>query len=126
MVAAHMGTGAFFDREDFFPHMIDLVRRFPRLYCDTAVMASVFRWRTLRRLLDTPEVLDRTLHASDFPFPSNAATHWNQISFGELLSLASERNLLDRDLLLKRALDMPREVFQRGAKLLAAEGVLAS
>jgi len=118
VVAAHSGTAAFFDREDFFPHMITLVRRFPNLYCDTAVMASMFRWRALPRLLDTPEVLGRAIHGSDFPFPANALVHWNRLSRSMLLSLLSERNLLERDYRLKRAIGIPAEVFGRGAMLL--------
>ncbi len=121
VVAAHSGTAAFFDKEDFFPHMIKMVRRFPSLYCDTSIMASMFRWRTLPRLLDTPEVLARAVHASDFPFPSNALVHWNRLSSATLLSLGSEHNLLERDYRLKQAIGLPTGVFERGAKLLAEQ-----
>lgn len=120
VIAAHAGTRAFFDKEDFFPNFVRLVRQFPRLYCDTAVLADRFRWRTLPRILETPEVLERTIHASDFPFPSNALVFWNRLSLSQFLSLLSERNLLERDYRLKQALGLPPEVFLRGAKLLSS------
>ncbi|HUG81992.1 MAG TPA: amidohydrolase family protein [Bryobacterales bacterium] len=118
VVAAHTGTAAFFDKESFFPHMISMLDRFPRLYYDTSIMASMFRWRTLPRLLEMPQVLARAIHASDYPFPSNAVVHWNRLSSATTLALASERNLLERDYRLKKAIGLPKEVFERGAKLL--------
>ncbi len=118
VVAAHTGTAAFFDKESFFPHMISMLERFPKLYYDTSIMASMFRWRTLPRLLEMPEVLARAIHASDFPFPSNAMVHWNRLSPVTMLSLASESNLLERDYRLKQAIGLPRDVFERGARLL--------
>ena len=95
-----------------------MVQRFPNFYGDTSIMASMFRWRTLPELLDTPEVLDRALHASDFPFPSNALVHWSRLAPGVLLSTVSEKNLLERDFRLKRALGFPKEYFERGTRLL--------
>jgi hypothetical protein len=64
-------------------------------------------------------VLERTLHGSDFPFPSNALVFWNRLAFSDLFSLLSERNLIERDYRIKRALGMPAEVFERGARLLS-------
>ena len=86
-------------------------------------MASLARWRTLPRLLGTPEVLARAVHASDFPFPSNALVHWNRLPPEVLLSLVSERNLLERDYRLKQAIGLPSEVFERGARLLSEQAV---
>jgi predicted TIM-barrel fold metal-dependent hydrolase len=119
VVAAHAGMGSFFDREDFFPNLVAMVAKYPRLYCDTAILASTLRWRNVPRLLASPEVLARTLHASDFPFPSNALVFWNRLAPATLLALLSERNLFERDWRLKQALGMPPEVFERAAQLLA-------
>jgi hypothetical protein len=90
------------------------MRRHERLYCDTAVLGSMFRWRNLPRLLADEVVLARTLHASDWPFPSNPAVFWNRLPPGTLAALAGERNLLARDLRLKQALGLPAASFERG------------
>lgn len=119
VIAAHSGMSAFFDREDFFPQLPALVRRFPNLYCDTAVLGDRFRWRNLPRLMESPEVLERTIYGSDTPFPSNALVFWNRLAPSKLLSLVSETNLFERDYRLKQALGLSAEVFQRGAKLLS-------
>ena len=122
VIAAHGGMGAFFDKEDFFPNLVHLVRLFPNLYCDTAVLASMFRWRNVPRLLETPEALGRAIHASDIPFPSNPLVFWNRLPPSVLFTLLGERNLFERDYRLKKALGMPEETFVRGAKLL---GIIA-
>lgn len=114
VVAAHSGFGSFLDGRDFFPSLQDLVRRYDRLYCDTAVLASTFRWRNLPRLLADDAVLARTIHGSDWPFPSNAAVFWNRLSPGALAELLEERNLFARDLELKRALGLPDACLTRG------------
>lgn len=119
VLASHSGTSNFNEPEDFFPHLLPMIRRFPNFYCDTAVLAERLRWRALPRLLREPEILARTLHASDIPFPPNTMVFWNRLSYGKLFRLATEENLFERDYRLKQALGVPKEVFERGAKLLA-------
>lgn len=124
VIAAHSGMGSFLDtrpfREDFFQNLINLIGRFPNLYCDTAVLASMFRWRNLPRILEEGTVLQRLIHGSDWPFTSNALVFWNRLAPLRLLSLCAERNLLERDYQLKRSLGIPNAVFERGAKLLGS------
>ncbi len=123
VVAAHSGMSAFFDKEEFFPQLVLLVRRFPNLYCDTAVLGDKFRWRNLPLLTGTAEVLQRTIYASDTPFPSNALVSWNRLRPAQLLSLLSETNLFERNYRLQQALALPAEAFQRGASVLSLAGI---
>ena len=118
VIASHSGFGSLIDEEDFFLHMLPLVRRFPNYYCDTAALAITFRFRSLPRILAEPEVLERTIHASDIPFPSNPMVFWNRLPYGKLFELATEENLFERDYRLKLALGVPAAVFERGGKLL--------
>jgi uncharacterized protein len=122
VIAAHAGMGSFLDRrpfrDDFFRNLVDLARRFPRLYCDTAVLASLFRWPALPRLLDEPALADRVIYASDWPFTSNAMVFWNRLRPGLVLALSSQTNLFERDYQLKLALGLPRDAFERGLRLL--------
>jgi predicted TIM-barrel fold metal-dependent hydrolase len=118
VIASHSGFGSLVDSENFFPALPDLVRRFPNLYCDTAALALTFRYRALPSLLEEPEVLERTIHASDIPFPSDPMVFWNRLSYRQLYPLATERNLFERDYRLKLALGVPAAAFRRGAWLL--------
>ena len=118
VIASHSGMSNFNEPEDFFPHLLPMVRRFPNLYCDTAVLAETVRWRTIPRMIQEPEIMARTIHASDIPFPANPIVFWNRLPYGELFRLATEENLFERDYRLKLALGVPAAVFERGAKLL--------
>ena len=123
VVAAHAGMGGFFDEKEeyqhFFPNLVRLMGRFPNLYCDTSFIASMLYWRSFPRLLEESTVLERTVYASDWPWPSNALVFWNRLAPGKLLALCSEANLFERDYRLKQALGLPVEAFERGAQLLA-------
>jgi predicted TIM-barrel fold metal-dependent hydrolase len=122
VIASHSGFGSVIDEEDFFSSLLPLIRRFPRLYCDTAALALTFRWRSLPRLLLESEILARTIHASDVPFPSDPMVFWSRLPYGTLFELATESNLFERDYRLKLALGMPPAVFERSAKLLGENG----
>ena len=65
--SARFESKAFLDKEDFFPNLVHLVGLFPNLYCDTAVLASRFRWRNLPRLLETPEHFSRMAKKLEVP-----------------------------------------------------------
>ena len=70
VVAAHCGTCAFFDPEDYYPHFVTMMNRHENLLGDTAIMASLIRWFSLRRLSREPDPLrQRIVHGSDYPFP---------------------------------------------------------
>ncbi len=118
VIAAHAGMGTFLDSVDFFPALVELIQDYPRLYCDSSVLAATSYWRSLPRILEQDLVMERLIHGSDFPFPSNALAFWNRLPPMDLLRLSSEPNLLERDFRLKLALGLPAEVFERGARLL--------
>jgi predicted TIM-barrel fold metal-dependent hydrolase len=122
VVAAHAGMGSFLDatpfRADMLRRLAALAERYPRLYCDTAVLASMFRWRTLPMLLRETALAGRILYASDWPFTSNALVFWNRLRPTTTLALAAERNLFRRDAALKLAIGLPPEALRRGADLI--------
>jgi predicted TIM-barrel fold metal-dependent hydrolase len=120
VIAAHTGTRAFFNppAEDHFPDFVALAAKHARLYADTAVLGSQFRWRCIPEIVSTPAVLPRMIHASDWPFPANAMVFWHRLHPFTVVSLMAEQNLFVRDLRLKLALGMPAESFARIGALL--------
>jgi len=123
VVAAHTGMGSFLDvnvfRDDMLQNLIELISRFDNLYCDSAVLASTFRWQNLPRIMQEPSVLARLVHGSDWPFTSNPVVFWNRLAPWEVASLSAETNLFERDYRLKRGLGLPADVFERATLLYA-------
>jgi hypothetical protein len=120
VIAAHAGTKAFFDppAEDHFPELVEMMARQPRLYADTAILGSLFRWRCVPEIVRTPDAVSRMLHASDWPFPSNAMVFWHRLHPFSLVELMAEKNLFVRDFRLKQALGLPSEAFGQMGKLI--------
>jgi hypothetical protein len=120
VIAAHAGTKAFFDprAEDHFPSLVEMMARQPQLYADTAILGSLFRWRCVPEIVRTPGALPRMLHASDWPFPSNALVFWHRLHPFTVVGLMAEKNLLVRDFRLKKALGMPPGSFDQMSQLI--------
>ena len=103
VVAAHCGTCAFFDPEDYYPRFVQMMARYPNLYGDTAILATLTRWRALGRLSREPAVLkNRILHGSDYPFPPSTLPYLFRVG----LLPPERRNPLDLDLRIKQSFDL--------------------
>jgi predicted TIM-barrel fold metal-dependent hydrolase len=113
VIACHAGTGWKTDKPDQFPEFLALLKRYPKLWGDTAVLGTAGRVRDFYRLLDTPRAQARLLHGSDFPFP--VAPWAFAARFGEKAArrINRERNWLKKDLDLKEALRIGRASAKR-------------
>ncbi|MEX2317616.1 MAG: amidohydrolase family protein [Pirellulales bacterium] len=103
VIAAHCGTCAFFDREDYYSNFIEMMNRYENLYGDTAIMASLIRWTSLKRLSrENASIRGRILHGSDYPFPPARLPYL----FRTGLFPRERRNPLNMDLCIKRHFDL--------------------
>lgn len=102
VIAAHCGTCAFFDPENYYPHFVQMMREYDNLFGDTAIMASLIRWNSLRRLSrEDPQITSRILHGSDYPFPPSRLPYlWRTGLFPR-----ERHNALDMDLRIKTSFD---------------------
>jgi predicted TIM-barrel fold metal-dependent hydrolase len=118
IIAAHCGTCGFFDRENYYPNFVRMMRRYDNLYGDTAIMASLIRWFALRRLSREEEPLRaRILHGSDYPFPPARLPYLFRIG-----PFPPERkNSLSLDLRIKRSFAFGPK-YERGILELLANG----
>jgi hypothetical protein len=104
IVACHAGTGWATDTPDQLPEFLALLRRYPKLWGDTAVLGTAGRVRDFGRLLEDPSVRARLLHGSDFPFPAAPMAFRARIGDEAAERIGRERNWLKKDLDLKEAL----------------------
>jgi predicted TIM-barrel fold metal-dependent hydrolase len=103
VVAAHCGTCAVFDPEDYYPRFVRMMERYPNLYGDTAILASLIRWSALRRLSREPAALrGRIVHGSDYPFPPAVLPYALRVG----LFPPERANPLDLDLRIKLSFDL--------------------
>ena len=115
VIAAHCGTCAFFDPEDYFPHFVEMMRRYDNLFGDTAVMASLIRPRSLARLSGQDESLrERILHGSDYPLPPSRLPYLLRTG----LFPPERKNPFDLDLRIKRSFELGSGYEHRIAELL--------
>lgn len=115
VIAAHCGTCAFFDREDYYPRFIEMMHRYENLYGDTAILAGTVRWNALKRLSREPEFIRaRILHGSDYPLPPGRLPYLARTG----LFPPERRNPLDLDWRIKASFDIGERYGDRVLELL--------
>ena len=120
VIAAHCGTCAFFDREDYYPNFVEMMNRYDKLFGDTAVMASTVRWFSLKKLsLESDSLKSRILHGSDYPLPPARLPYIKQTG----LFPPERENPLDLDLRIKESFGFGPLYTSRAAELLGFEPV---
>lgn len=119
VICAHTATRVHGRREpDQIPTLRTLLDRFPHLWVDNSGLANLSRFAHLPRLARDAELADRTLYGSDWPVPSNSFYYWRSLGPRRIARLESERNLLQRDVALKRALGFPDATLTRARHVL--------
>ena len=87
------------------------------LYADVAALAAPSKIHGFREILRTPAVWPKLVYGSDFPIPCVPVAFRDRLG-PRYRRVAAERNWIDRDVLLKRAVGLPDDVFTRAAGLL--------
>ena len=122
VVAAHCGTCAFFDHENYYPNFIRMMRRYDNLYGDTAIMASLIRWLSLKRLSrESDSIRARIVHGSDYPFPPSRLPYLLRSG----LFPTERKNPLDLDLRIKRSFQLGSRYESRILELMGIAHVNA-
>lgn len=118
VVACHAGTGWPSDTPDQLPAFANLLKRYPKLWGDTAVLGTAGRQRDFYRLLDDPALRSRLLHGSDFPFPVSPSSFNERLNKDQLKKLASVRSWIGKDYQLKEELGIGRESAERAWRVI--------
>ncbi len=121
VVACHSGTGWPTDAPDQLPEFFALLKAYPNLWGDTAVLGTTGRERDFGRLLENPRARGRLLHGSDFPFFATPRAFAERIGEAKAQALEKERNWLKKDFELKEALGIGRAGADRAFELAAAK-----
>ena len=119
VIAAHCATRSGLNDPDYFPHFVEMLRRYPKLYGDTSAFNLPARGRHIQTCLQ-PDVQERLIHGSDLPVPIQGLWAWVRgfISFRDYLRCRGIRNGIERDFQLKKAMGFGAEHFTRVGSLL--------
>ena len=119
VIAAHAGTSGHYFDTNYMTETAEMLRKYPNLYVDNSGMNTPIRSRHFKRFLGD-EFTGRTVHGSDLPI--GISPLWVRmrgfISHDGYKSARAEKNLLERDVLIKKALGFSDETFTLLGKLL--------
>ena len=98
-----------------------LLIEFPNLYSDISSLTQINKLGYLDEALQRPEFRGRLLYGTDFPLINTMLVSpyysTGRLSWRQMHDIAALRNPWDRDVLLKQALGVPRNVFERPIQL---------
>lgn len=119
VICAHSGTRVPYRRDpDQLPLVRQMLRDHPHFWLDNSGMSNPSRFVHLPRLARDAELVERTLHGSDFPVPTNASYYVHRLGLKRVVALERLRNPLQRDVEIKRDLGYPDAVLTRPAEVL--------
>ncbi|MBT7068483.1 MAG: amidohydrolase family protein [Verrucomicrobia bacterium] len=117
VIAAHCGTHLFLHEPSHFHAWAALARKYENLYGDSGAFSIVTRIPWLRRILRDEVLRAKLLYGSDFPGIPSPSWCW-QLGLKQMRDLSEITNPLERNVRVMKALDVPREAFERVESLL--------
>jgi len=122
VIAAHVASTGETEGKPDIERLARLMGEFPNLYSEISSLTQVNKLGYLRTALTRPEIAGRLCYGSDFPLINTAlVSPWYfplNLTREQMESLSGIENPWDRDVALKQALGVPREIFARTANLL--------
>lgn len=123
VIAAHISSSGEEEGEDNFHRILPLFRKYPNLYADISALTQVNRLGYLKQALSLGYLKGRLIYGSDWPlqfFPLVSPWyHALHARMADLRYVSKQENLWDRDVLLKKAIGVPEEVFRTTESILA-------
>ena len=118
VIMAHCGTKSGIFDQNWFPAFIKLAREYPNCYGDNSAFCTPGRSRWHARALREEGLTEKLVHGSDYPVPPNPWCSLFRLGWSRTRKLARIWSFLECDVMTKRALGYPDDVFLRAAKLL--------
>ncbi len=125
VIAAHAATTGKSEGEANMLRLIRMFADYPNLYTDISSLTQANKLRYLPRLM-RHDIHDRLVYGTDFPLintPLVSAWYYSlHLSTIQLWKISRQLNCWDRDVLLKSALAVPGQAFNRWDTLTAVKG----
>ena len=123
VIAAHAATTGRFHGERSLNRLARLMVKYPNLYADISSLTQINKAGDLGLVLGRPEMKHRLIYGTDFPLTNMpvlvSAWHFpHRLSLHQIRAISAIRNPWDRDVALKQALGVPREVWTTADKII--------
>ncbi|NRA68067.1 MAG: amidohydrolase family protein [Pseudobacteriovorax sp.] len=120
IIAAHSATGVIGTGEMNQRNLLrQMLADFPNLWVDNSGICNPGRFFNLIPLTKCPDILERTIYGSDFPVPCNAFYYLKDFGARKVFELERIRNIIDRDIAIKRRAGYQEETITNAPKVLA-------
>ena len=120
VIAAHIATTGESDGQDNFERILPMFNQYDNLYTDISSLTQINKLGYLRRALDVKDLQERMIYGTDWPlqyFPITSPWyHVHEIGFMNAWRISHINNVWDRDIELKRAYGVNKNVFIRAAE----------
>jgi predicted TIM-barrel fold metal-dependent hydrolase len=122
VIAAHIATTGDSENESNFQRILPLFDKYPNLYSDISSLTQINKLGFLEKAVKDSRLQGRLLYGSDFPlvnmilvspyyFPLN-------LTIKQMRTISKMSNPWDRDIALKQLLGVPKDIFEKSAKIL--------
>ncbi|MDQ8181169.1 amidohydrolase family protein [Pelagicoccus sp. SDUM812005] len=122
VIAAHVASAGENEGQCNVERLLELMPRFPNLVADISTLTQFNRKRFLPRVLREERLRGRLLYGTDHPLTNtpmvSAWLYPLRLTLGQMWRISRVGNPWDRDVMLKAALGVPAEVFERSGRYL--------
>lgn len=116
VIAAHVATTGESEGEPHFLRIQPMFDEFPNLYADISSLTQINKRGYLKRILENGKHLDRMIYGTDWPLQSfplvSPYYHLDVIGLGGAKLVSSFENEWDRDVVLKKEIGVPEQIFR--------------
>ena len=118
VIAAHSACSGRSHGERNYDRFLRLCREYPNLYGDISSLTQITRLGCLHRVLTQPELKGRLLYGTDMPLINtgivSSFAYPFRLSLKQMIVISRIGNPWDRDVALKEALGVSKEIFTHG------------
>ena len=118
VIAAHCGTTGIRHLHECYPQFVDLMQKYSNLYGDVSALVNASRFNYLKRVLAEECLKNRLILGSDFPVPPSVSLVLPRIGLKKGREINKEKNYIEKNALLIKAVGFDDSVFTLGAKVL--------
>ena len=116
VIAAHCGTRSAIGEKSYVDTFVRMARDYENFYGDTSALNLPLRCYAYPYIMEDDRVRAKLVHGSDWPLPAIPMPQF--VGFGGCARFMLDRNVLRRDIRIKRAMGFGDDYFHRSASLL--------